>query len=160
MSRLFCAVDPGVSGGVGFVGEAGQFVAVFDMPTVTATTGRRQVDFANLAAILREHAPAFTLVEKVGPRPNEGAVGGFSFGMTYGGILACLATLALPHDVIYPASWKRKAGIPPKSDKKASIQAAIRLLPDAASHLTRAKDDGRAESLLMALQAWERRGRD
>jgi hypothetical protein len=33
-----------------------------------------------------------------------------------------------------------------------------RRLPDAASHLTRAKDDGRAESLLMALQAWERRG--
>ena len=158
MSRLFCALDPGVSGAVGFVGEAGQFVAVFDMPTLTTTTGRRQVDFARLAAILREHGPAFVLVERVGSRPGEGAVGAFAFGMTYGGILGTLAALALPHDVVQPASWKRRAGIPPGADKRASIQAAIRLLPDAASQLTRVKDDGRAESLLMALQAWERRG--
>lgn len=154
--RLYCGIDPGIGGAVGLVRDDGGFAGVFDMPTVTATTGRRQADFAHLAAILREHGPAFVLVERVGPRPGEGAVGAFAFGHTFGGILGTLAALAVSHDVIQPATWKRKAGIPPGADKRASVQAAIRLLPDAAPHLSRVKDDGRAEALLLARQAWER----
>ncbi len=156
--RLFAGIDPGLSGAIGLVHEDGSFAAVVDIPTLTTTTGRRQIDFAALAAILREQAPAFVLVERVGSRPGEGAVGAFAFGLTYGGILGILGALALPHDVVQPASWKRKAGIPPGADKAASIQTAVRLLPTAAPHLTRKKDDGRAEALLLALQAWERRG--
>ncbi|MDP2828733.1 MAG: hypothetical protein Q8O37_09010 [Sulfuricellaceae bacterium] len=157
MSRLFCGIDPGVSGAIGFVTEQGAFSAVLDMPTSPTTTGRKQVDFAGLAAVLREHSPAFVLVERVGSRPGEGAVGAFSFGHTFGGILAVLATLGLPHDLVQPAQWKRRAGIPPGADKGVSITTAKRLLPDATSLLARVKDDGRAESLLLALQAWERR---
>lgn len=154
---LYCGIDPGLSGAVGLVRADGSFASVHDMPTLMQTTGRRQVDFAALAAIFRAHHPVFVLVERVGARPGEGAVGGFAFGMTYGGILSMLATLALPHDVVQPASWKRKAGIPPGAEKAASIQTALRLLPGSAGHLTRKKDDGRAEALLLAVQAWERR---
>lgn len=153
---IYCGIDPGISGAVGLVHEVGDFFAVLDMPTLTTTTGRRQVDFAALADVLREHSPAFSLVERVGPRPGEGAVGAFAFGHTYGGILAVLASLALPHDVIQPAVWKRKAGIPAGADKKASVALAKRLLPAAGKHLARVKDDGRAEALLLALQARER----
>lgn len=74
---------------------------------------------------------------------------------TFGGILGTLAALAMSHDVVQPASWKRRAGIPPGADKRASIATATRLLPGAAPHLTRIKDDGRAEALLLARQAWE-----
>lgn len=154
---LFAGIDPGLSGAVGLVRADGSFADVFDMPVLTTTTGRKQVDFAGLAAILREYQPAFVLVERVGSRPGEGAASGFSFGMTYGGILSMLATMALPHDVVQPASWKRRAGIPPGADKQASIQTALRLLPTAAAMLSRKKDDGRAEALLLAVQAWERR---
>jgi len=154
---LFMGIDPGVNGAIGFVDSAGAFVAVFDMPTLTTTTGRKQLDFAQLAAIVAKHAPAFSLVERVASRPGEGAVGAFAFGMTYGGILGVIGTLAAAHDLIQPAVWKRKAGIPAGADKGASIQLAIRLLPAAAPMLTRKKDDGRAEALLIALQAWERR---
>lgn len=155
--RLFAGIDPGVSGAVGLVHEDGTFAAVHDMPTLTQTTGRRAVDPGGLAAILRQHQPAFTLCERVGPRPGEGAVGAFTFGQTYGGILAVLVALGLAHDVAMPAQWKRRAGIPPGAPKDASIAQALRLLPDAAAHLAKKKDDGRAESLLLALQAWERR---
>lgn len=154
---VFAGVDPGVSGALGVVDGAGRFIAVHDMPTLTTTTGRRQIDFAGLAGILREHAPAFVLVERVGSRPGEGAMGAFAFGLSYGGILGTLGALGLPHDVVQPASWKRKAGIPPGAPKQASIATALRLLPEAGPHLTRKKDDGRAEGLLLALQAWERR---
>lgn len=156
-TSLFAGIDPGICGAIGLVQADGAFAAVHDMPTLPTTTGRRQVDFNRLAAILREHGPAFVLVERVGPRPHEGAVGAFAFGHTFGGIMGTLATLSLPHDVIQPAVWKRHAGIPPGAGKQASIATAVRLLPTAAEHLTRVKDDGRAEALLLALQAWEKR---
>jgi crossover junction endodeoxyribonuclease RuvC len=154
---LYAGIDPGLGGAIGIVHEDGSFASVFDMPCLPTTTGRRQVDFAQLADLLREHAPSFVLVERVGPRPGEGAVGAFGFGHTYGGIVAVLATLGIPHDVVQPAVWKRRSGLPPGSDKRASVATCKRLLPDAAPYLTRVKDDGRAEALLLAVQARERR---
>lgn len=148
---LICGIDPGMSGAVGFVTEAGEFVDVYDMPTLPTTTGRRQVDAAELAAILREHSPTFAMVERVGARPGEGATGAFSFGHTFGSITAVLAALGLAHDLVQPAVWKRRAGIPPGADKAASIAVCKRVLPGAAGQLTRVKDDGRAEALLLAL---------
>ena len=158
MSRLFCGIDPGINGAIGIIYEGGRFASVLDMPTLPTTTGRRQVDFATLAGILCDAGPlAFVLVERVGARPGEGAAGAFAFGHTYGGIMATLAALAIPHDVVQPAVWKRRAGIPPGADKRASIATAKRMLPNASPHLSRVKDDGRAEALLLAMQAWERR---
>ena len=146
-----CGIDPGLSGAVGFITPAGEFVAVYDMPTLPTTTGRRQVDAAQLAAILREHSPAFAMVERVGARPGEGATGAFSFGHTFGTITAVLAALGLRHGLVQPAVWKRRAGIPPGADKVASVAVCKRLLPRAGEHLTRVRDDGRAEALLLAL---------
>ena len=153
MAGLFCGIDPGLSGALGFINVAGEFVGVHDMPVLPSTTGRRQIDAAALADTLRQHAPAFTLVERGGARPGEGAVGAFSFGHTFGSITAVLAALGLAHDLVQLAVWKRRAGIPPGSDKAASIAVAKRLLPAAGQHLARVKDDGSAESLLLALHA-------
>lgn len=154
---LYMGIDPGVSGAVAWIDGDGEFVDVLDMPTLPTTTGRRAIDAAALAAAIRERRPAFALVERVGPRPQEGAVGAFAFGHTFGSILAVLATLGVPHDVVQPAVWKRKAGIPPGADKRASIASAKRVLPEASPYLERVKDDGRAEAMLLAVQAWERR---
>ncbi len=153
MSGLICGIDPGLAGAVGFITVAGEFVGVYDVPTLPTTTGRRLIDAAELAAVLREHSPVFTLVERVGARPGEGAVGAFSFGHTFGSITAVLAALGMAHDLVQPAVWKRRAGIPPGADKAASIAVAKRLLPAAGQHLARVKDEGRAEALLMALHA-------
>jgi len=153
MSTLICGIDPGITGAIAFLTERGQFVAVADMPTLPATTGRRQIDPAALAEILRQHAPAFVMLERVGARPGEGAVGAFAFGHTFGAILGVLGALQIPHYLVQPAVWKRRAGIPPKSEKAASIAAAKQLLPSAALILTLKKHDGRAESLLIARHA-------
>lgn len=153
MSRIVAGIDPGISGAVGFLTLDGEFVAVADMPVLPSSTGRHQVDSAALAEILRQHAPRLVMVERVGARPGEGAVGAFSFGMTFGAILGVLGTLQLPHYLIQPAQWKRAAGIPPKAEKAASIAAAKQLVPSAAASLTLKKHDGRAESLLIARHA-------
>lgn len=94
---LFAGIDPGIAGAVGLVDHAGRFAGVEDMPVLPTTTGRKQIDPPRLAAILRQHRPAFVLVERVGPRPGEGAVGGFGFGHSFGCILGVLGALELPH---------------------------------------------------------------
>jgi crossover junction endodeoxyribonuclease RuvC len=127
------------------------------MPTLPTTTGRRQLDPAALAEILKRHNPTFVLVERVGPRPGEGASSAFAFGWVFGGMLATLCTLAIPHATINPATWKRRAGIPPRALKCISIVTAKAALPEAAPHLSRVKDDGRAEALLLAIQCWQSR---
>ncbi len=150
--KTLCGIDPGLGGAIGFIDTERQFIDVLDMPTLPTTTGRRQIDAAALAGILRQHRPRFVLVERVGSRPGEGAVGAFAFGHTYGAILGVLAALEIAHDVVQPAVWKRRAGIPPGADKGVSIATCKRVLPGSTPHLTRIKDDGRAESLLLALQ--------
>ena len=95
------------------------------------------------------------LVDALPPDPREGEVAVRAVRAVVRGSVLHYA-LALSHDVVQPASWKRHAGIPPGANKRASIATAVRLMPDAAPHLTRIKDDGRAEALLLARQAIER----
>ena len=151
--RLICGIDPGLGGAIAFLTESGEFRYVADLPIVANTTGRNQIDGLGLAAILRRFPPTICLVERVGPRPGEGATGAFSFGHSVGVIQGVLATLEVPYQFVQPSVWKRQAGIPPSSDKAASIAAAKRLIPTAAPRLTLRKHDGRAESLLIARHA-------
>lgn len=153
---IFVGIDPGLTGAIAFVDGAGKFERVADMPTLTNTIGRRSINFNALAKELF-YFPAFVLVERVGPRPGEGAVGAFSFGYGFGGICGVLSAMCLSHGLIQPAAWKRKAGIPAGAPKEASVEAALRLYPKAAPYLTRAKDHGRAEAILLAHLAWKMR---
>lgn len=148
--KLICGVDPGIAGAIGLIKADGSFYAVFDMPLVTSSTGRKQVDGLALAAILRDHRPAACIVERVGPRPGEGAVGAFAFGHGLGVIQGVLAALELPYQFVQPATWKRAAGIPAGADKSVSVAVARQQIPTAGDHLTLIKHHGRAESLLLA----------
>lgn len=150
---IACGIDPGISGAVAFLGDDPADALVIDMPTLMTTTGRRQVDAAALADLLREHGPALTLVERVSARPGEGAVGAFSFGHTLGSIVGVLGALGLPYSLVTPVSWKRAAGLPAHAPKEASISACVCLLPHTREHMTMVKHHGRAEALLIALQA-------
>ncbi|MDO8605136.1 MAG: hypothetical protein Q7R40_01240, partial [Phaeospirillum sp.] len=55
-----------------------------------------------------------------------------------------------------PGVWKRTLGLL-KADKAASRARAVELYPEVAGRLTRVKDHGRAEALLLA--EWLRRSR-
>ena len=150
---VFIGVDPGLSGAIVVLDSAGELVELADMPTQMTTTGRREINAACLADLLRKYPGAPAAVERVGARPGESATSGFSFGFSQGSILAVLAVLGHPVRLVQPASWKRWAGIPAGADKQASIGVAARLLPTAARHLTLKKHDGRADALLIGLYA-------
>jgi len=144
-------IDPGLTGAIAVLDDAGSLLALHDMPTQATTTGRNEISASALADLLRQYPNTPATIERVGARPGEGAVGAFSFGHGFGTVLAVLATLSHPTRLVQPAVWKRWAAIPPGADKQASIGTAARMVPSAASHLTLRKHDGRADALLIGL---------
>lgn len=151
--RLAIGIDPGVSGGVALLTETGDLVDVRDMPTLpSGPAGRDEISAHGLAAIIREWQPARAFVELIGPMPHDGAKAAFNFGVSKATILATLAVLEVPVDLIAPAVWKRHAKIPPGKDadpKGAARVEATRRWPARADLFRRVKDHGRAESALI-----------
>lgn len=151
--RLSIGIDPGVTGALAAVAD-GAFAGAWDMPTITLTSGRC-INVPELARVLRElraqHSGAALSVwiERAWGRPGEGARNGFALGRGYGRVLGAVEALGLPLAHADPQQWKRRAGLLGQP-KDASRLLAAELFPGAARLLTRKKDHGRAEALLIA----------
>lgn len=85
-------------------------------------------------------------IERGGVRPHQS--GGVSFGKVAGALEAYAIALALPLHMVPPATWKRTLRL--NADKDHTRLAASRLFPAFAHLWARAKDDGRAEAVLLA----------
>ena len=97
---------------------------------------------------------ATCVVETVHSMPRQGVASAFTFGATFGSILSIIQARQLPLHLISPSRWKRDLGLTGK-DKKAALHKARLLFP--AAELSRAKDHGRAEALLLG-HWWLRHG--
>lgn len=74
----------------------------------------------------------------------------FTFGRTLGFVHGIVAsTCDRPVHFVTPSVWKAKMGLL-NSSKGASREIARTLYPSCAPSLSRVKDDGRAEALLLA----------
>jgi crossover junction endodeoxyribonuclease RuvC len=146
-------VDIGASGALAVLDDTGQLVDVFDMPTLRdGPKNRRTINAPLLAELVyRTHAER-AFVERVGPRPKEGAVGAFAFGDCKGVVRGVLAAAAIPCVFITPVQWKRACGVPPGADMKDMARSnAINRWPAKAAMFGRKMDDGRAEAALIGL---------
>jgi crossover junction endodeoxyribonuclease RuvC len=148
---LTIGIDPGLTGAVGVL-ENGEFLAVFDMPTVSKGSGsvKNEVDPAGLAAILRDYH-ALCVIERVNAMPKQGASSTFSLGDSFGAARAVVATMGISLTYVTPAAWKKHFKLP--SDKEMSRALAIRMFPSAPLNLKKHAD--RAEALLMARWLYE-----
>lgn len=146
------AIDPGLTGAVAFYfPETPDRVSVFDMPVVGA-----EVEHASLARLLRQHEPAFALVEQVGPMPRDGAVQAFRFGAAYATAKATVSLIGIPLHLATPQLWKKHFRLGGGDEGKEQARAlALRLFPASAEHFSRKKDHGRAEAALLARYASE-----
>lgn len=163
--RLVIAVDPGLTGAIAALAD-GEYSRVIDMPVVAKRNGANEVDPALLAQAIREirgkHLGAYcvAVLEQVGAMPSipgpggvrrgMGATSAFGFGDTFGTIRGVIATLGIPVVRVVPQTWKRHFGLR-GADKNASRAMALQRCPAAAGALTRVKDNGRAEAILLAL---------
>lgn len=126
-------IDPGATGAIALLGDD---VRVWDMPS----------NPRDLYEILRELTFATAMVEQAQSMPGQGVSSMFKYGVGYGQILGVLAGLAIPYMTVTPAVWKRKMSV--TKDKEATRALARQLWPTA--ELSRKKDHGRAEALLIA----------
>ncbi len=149
---MIVSIDPGNSGGLAFLGTRdARLLSLHSMPLrETLSTGRTRwmMDGAVLAQLIRANRPVCAVVERVSSRPGQGVAGMFAFGRGFGVIEGVLETLDVPITYVAPQSWKRHFDLL-KQKKKASLEMARELYPDAELHL--AKYEGRAEAILIGL---------
>jgi len=138
------AVDPGLRGGIAVLAN-GSITAV---PMPLAGKG---LDLAAIAGIIRDNAPDWIIVEKVGARPGQGVTSMFTFGMGYGAIQGIAAGLSVPVELVTPQRWKGVVLHGTAKDKASAIAFCRRVFPGVALVLPRCKvaHDGVADSLCL-----------
>lgn len=143
---LVLGVDPGKTGALAIWSPVIGLCDVVDMPEATG---------AALGSLVRElvhdyEPDAFRLavVEDVGPMPKQGVRSVWTFAEGHGSVLGALGALSVPVQLVTPTVWKRAMGL--SKDKSASRQRAMEKWPEHAGLFARVKDDGRAESALLA----------
>lgn len=150
------AVDPGQSGAFAWVNSVGELVDIADMPVIEVR-GKRRISAAGVADLMRRHPVTRVVIEAVVAMPRRGpdgsvvgmgsaSTGSFFYGA--GVLEGCAAALDLPVEIIMPGVWKRRAAV--SKDKGVARQMAQRTWPAHAQRFARVKDDGRAESALLA----------
>lgn len=154
MTTYVLGIDIGVTGGLALLNEAGALIETYDMPCLhDGPKNRRTINAPLLAEIVYKSHARTAFVERVGPRPKEGAVGAFAFGDSRGVVRGVLASAAIPVIWIASPQWKRVIGIPPGKEgaKDAARSQAIHRWPSQAFRWKHKNSDGLAESALIAL---------
>ena len=146
--------DPGALGAIAILEDDGKLVHVFDMPSVEVVVGgkaKRRVSPEMLAAELRLYANqgAVCYVEQVGAMPGQGVSSMFAFGQAFGIVLGVMAGLAIPTQTVTPSKWKKDLKL--NTGKDAARAKAAQIWPAHAGEFKRVKDDGKAESALIAV---------
>lgn len=144
---MILGIDPGISGALAWISRDGHLIDVEDMPIVRIRD-RNRIMAAELARMLRARILDFIIIEQVGSRPGEGTAGAFAFGYGAGLLEGVAAGLGIPVHMATPATWKKRAGVP--AEKNGARMMACRYWPGASEKFKRVRDDGRAESALLA----------
>ncbi len=147
-------LDPGLDGAFTVLDKNADIVQIFDMPTVEVKVGKsmkRKVAPQAIAAELKlfTQDKCFAVVESVGARPGQGVTSMFGFGRSLGVLEGVLSGLMIPYEMVLPQTWSKAMKLAP--GKGASRQRAMELFPTHAESFKRVKDDGRADSALLAL---------
>lgn len=153
MTSYYIGFDPGLDGAFAVIDKRGNIVQIFDMPTVEVQVGKsmkRKVAPAAIADELKMFCgQASAIVESVAARPGQGVTSMFGFGRSLGVVEGVLAGLGIPYELVPPQTWAKQMRIAP--GKGGSRQRAMELWPTQAGEFKRIKDDGRADSALIAL---------
>lgn len=148
--KTIVGIDPGQTGAVAFI--IGQGVELFDTPVEMVKKGKtNKTEYmpSAMADILRDKKIDHVFIEKVGAMPGQGVTSMFGFGKGFGLWIGILAALQIPYTLVTPQAWK-KVLMQGVSDKDAARGRSQQLFPAVANQLSRKKDIGRADALLIA----------
>ena len=143
--KLFVGVDPGASSGAwGIIDHHGKYWSCGDIPNADGQIKARMFRAELAQAIDRQDAAI--CIEDVHSMPGQGVASTFKFGRAVGAINAVADMMFGVWHIVSPQRWKRAMGV--TQEKDSSLKLARELWPNAP--LTRKKDHGRAEALLIA----------
>jgi len=142
---LICGIDPGMTGAWGMIDIHGKYWSCGDMHNDEQGVLDTQKIWHEMSQA-RDGQDILVVVEKVHSMPTQGVASTFKFGMAYGGALSLAQRFESMWFMVPPQVWKKRLKI--DSDKKVSLALARELFPSAP--LSRVKDGGRAEALLIA----------
>lgn len=145
---IYIGVDPGaISGSYGAVDHNGEFVACGDIQSMDGRVLASPLRYA-LKSCVSTFDTAMVAVENVHSMPKQGVASTAKFMRAAGAIEATVELTNFPFVLVTPQKWKKHHGLI-GLDKTASLDIARIRFPTAS--LTRKKDHGRADALLMAL---------
>lgn len=148
---IVAGIDPGKTGALSILYPDGALFT-FDVPMIKLK-GKDRPAWTEWAETWRNalyfNAPDMVVIEDIAARPGQGVTSMFSFGRTLGFAHAIASAQYTPVHFVTPSVWKGKLGLL-NSDKSASREKARTLFPQFNGLFARAKDDGRAESALLA----------
>lgn len=151
---VIAGIDPGQSGGIALT-QGTKLTAFARMPTMKVG-GKTHVDARALHDLLTKDTwppPDAIVIEQVHAMPRQGVSSTFAFGAAFGSACAAAYITGRRVEFVTPAAWKKALGL--SSDKRASLDMARRLWPEAVDWSVLA-NDGIAEAALIA--EWYRRG--
>lgn len=143
-------IDIGMSGALSFYD--GTELLCYDMPVYKVAKGH-ELDILRIADIIRTNAPSAAYIEKALLMPVNGKKSYQKLGEAEGAFKGILCALKIPYTIIRPQEWKKAMQCP--ADKEGARMRASQLLPNQAHNWERKKDDGRAESALIALYGYK-----
>ena len=160
---IYLGIDPGITGAIGVLFPYEE-QAVYDLPVMqnvrAAEKGRKRMhlDPGDLTELLSIFDPReCRVVVEYTQAGMKGALANYSLGHSSGVIMGVLSSLGFTYDMVRPQEWKKEFKLlkkgKEKRDKDESRLCAVALFPTLA--LTRKKDHGRAEAILLA--EWGRR---
>ena len=128
--------------------NAGEYVSAQPLPVIRdgALAWISGDDLRGMIIGAKDATPTCCIIERSSSSPQQGVSSAFNYGVGFGSLLGACGVLSIPLHLVSPAKWKRDLGL--SSDKNASLDKARLLFP--AAPLSRNKDDGIAEALLIA----------
>lgn len=158
---LYIGIDPGLSGALGWLIDSGhEHAGTIDPATATVKVGTANrsdylvpamaASVAELCARWQGHEPRAVL-ERIHSMPGQGVASMYKLGRGSGIWEGILSALTIPYETVDPARWKKAVGLAVRAGKGESRVLAAMQFPQLAGDLVRAKDDGRAEALLIAM---------
>jgi len=158
---IYLGIDPGLSGAVASIGDAGE-LHIVDTP-ILKVGKKNEMDTKAASEILRgmrvtggnkswsapgTSSQVICAIERVHAFRGQGVTSVWTFAQNFGEWLGILGCLRIPHELVTPQAWKRVMmnGMP--KEKDASIQRVHQLFPEA--DVTLKKHHGRADALLLA----------
>jgi len=121
-TTMYMGIDPGASGGIAVIAEAGIPIVVQKLDGMTER---------DVLDLMREFAPSIRMarIEEVHAMPTNGSVSGFKLGRSYGSLRMALIASGIRFETASPIQWQNFMKCRTGGDKNVSKSRAQILFP-------------------------------